>query len=48
LARVSFEEAPEDGGLNDIIRESVTIKGHYDLANTADIDITVINETASY
>lgn len=48
IARISFEEHAQDGGLNDIIRENLTIKWHYDLANSSDLDITVINETASY
>lgn len=48
IARVSFEEHAQDGGLNDIVRENITLKWHYDLANSADLDITVINETASY
>lgn len=48
IAKVTFEDHESDGGLNDIMRENVTFKGHYDLANASDIDIVIINEQASY
>jgi len=48
IAKVTFEDHEDDGGLNDVRRENVTIKWHYDLANGSDIDILVINEQSSY
>lgn len=48
IAKVTFEEYSNDWWLDDIMRENITIKGHYDLANAEDIEITVINEQASY
>lgn len=48
IAKVTFEDHESDGGLNDIMRENLTIKWHYDLANSSDIDIKVINEQSSY
>ena len=48
IAKVTFDDHESDGGLNDIMRENVTFKWHYDLANASDIDIVVINEQSSY
>lgn len=48
IAKVTFEDHESDGGLNDIMRENLTFKWHYDLANSSDIDISVINEQSSY
>lgn len=48
IARVTFEDHEDEWGLEDIVRENLTFKGHYDLANSADIDVAVINEQSSY
>lgn len=48
IAKVTFENHEPEWGINDVMRETVTFKWHYDLANSADIDVTVINEQASY
>ena len=48
LARVSFEDHDEESGINDVVRETTTFKGHYDLANNLDINIKVINELSAY
>lgn len=48
ISKVTFEDYESDGGLNDIMRESMTIKGHYDLANDSDIAVSVVNTTSSY
>lgn len=48
IAKVTFDDHESDWGLNDIMRENVTFKWHYDLANASDIDIVVINEQATY
>lgn len=48
IAKVTFEDHDYEWGLNDVMRETVTFKGHYDLANASDLNITVINEQASY
>ena len=48
IAKVTFEDHESDWGLNDIMRENLTFKWHYDLANASDIDIVVINEQSYY
>lgn len=48
IARVSFEKVKNDWGLDEIIRENITFKWHYDLVNSADITITLVNKQATY
>lgn len=48
IAKVTFDEYENDGGLDDIMRENITFKWHYDLTNGSDIDVTLINTQSSY
>lgn len=48
LARVSFEMPEDDNGLDEVVRESIAFTGHYDVANSKDIDVKVINTITSY
>lgn len=48
IAKVSFEEYENDGGLNDIMRENITIKAHYERETGKDIDIILVNDQTSY
>lgn len=48
IAKVTFDEYENDWGLNDVMRENVTFKWHYDLTNWSDINITLINTQSSY
>ena len=48
IAKVSFDKHEPEGPIDDVERESLTCKGHYDLANSDDLTIKVINTTTSY
>lgn len=48
LAKVSFEMPEDEAGVDDVVRESIAFTAHYDIANSKDIDIKVINTKSSY
>lgn len=48
IAKVTFDDHENDWGLDDVMRENITFKGHYDLANAADISVTLTNTQTAY
>lgn len=48
LSKVTFEECNDDGGLDDIRREEIVIRAHYDITAGSEISAVIQNKTASY
>lgn len=48
LSKVTFEDHSSEGGLDDIMRENVNFKAHYDLSSASDIEVKLVNELSTY